>query len=96
MLRPARIGIWMPTERLERLRVITEKFDISRSRLISAICAVMTDRELTDVIARFHKLEEIEVELRETADQNMLDYIRGKSPEDLERMLAAAKAAVPS
>ena len=71
-----RIGIQMTPEGLARLRYLTDKFSVSQSRLIAAFCSVTPDKDIEDVLERFDRLEAIESELKQFANQNLLDYIR--------------------
>ena len=87
-----RVAIALKQYQFDRLIASCEEQGVSRNHLITAICTVMTKNELTDILRRYEQVQALEKELRVTADKELLKYIRGKTPKELQSMLDAAKA----
>jgi hypothetical protein len=82
-----RIGIGLQDHLFERLNAACQATGATQNGLFAAMLSVCSDDELRNIVLRYQKLQEIERELRETADQRLLSYIRGRRPEDLQSML---------
>ena len=88
-----RIGIALTKLQHERLRTVVLRLQTTQTKLVAAMTSVMSDAELKTLLDRYDRLVEIEREIRKVADANMLQYIKGRSVEELQQMLEAARAA---
>jgi hypothetical protein len=88
-----RFGLALKPEHKERLDAVTATHGCSQSELMAATVTVLSDAEIASMLERYRKTRAIEKELRKTADQRLLAFLKGKSPEDLEKMLQAAQKA---
>lgn len=88
-----RLGIHIAPHNHERLQRVTMELGTTQSELLAAVVSVMSDEEIKNMLARYRELGKIEAELEQVAKDNILQLIRGKSPEDLKKILAAAQKA---
>lgn len=88
-----RIGLGLQEHVHKRLVAITSKLDTSQTRLMSAVVSALSEVEINAILHRYDQITAIEEEIRSAADANMMAYLRGKSLEDLQRILVAAQTA---
>lgn len=88
-----RIGIGLHDHVHKRMVGVTSKLGVSQARLVSAVVSALSEAEITTILHRYDQITAIEEEIRSSADANMMAYLRGKSLEDLQRILLAAQTA---
>lgn len=88
-----RIGLGLQEHVHKRLVALTHKLDTSQTRLMSAVVSALSETEINAILRRYDQITAIEEEIRSSADANMMAYLRGKSLEDLQRILKAAQEA---
>lgn len=86
-----RIGVYMKGDALERFQALTQHFNLSQGDLICAFSTCMSFDEVQAVLDRYEKVKELERAIKMTAKKEMVDMLRGKSPEQVASIIAEVR-----
>lgn len=87
----ARIGLSINDALYERLRDITDRHNASQSEVLCAAVSVLSEDQIHDMLVRYRKLRQLERQLRKEADLNLLQFLRGRTAEEMEQLIQTAK-----
>lgn len=89
----ARIGLSINDALYKRLQAAVEKHETTQSEFLCAAVSCLSDSDVESLLARYRKLRELEKELRREADSNLMHYLQGRTPEEMDKLIETAKQA---
>lgn len=90
----ARINLYLPAGKEEEIRQLAEETGFLPSNMLEAVALCLSRKELLDLQQRHAKMKELERTSKGALRKEVLDRLKGMSPEQLAQVLANANAVI--